>query len=356
MKNAKNLLFSFTPNSKEYSSLLNCSIEGLKRFNLIITAYDAGLFELTTTPKTSQALAKDLGSSHEVMVQLFCDALVEIGLMTKSNGAYVNSPLTATYLCKDSPHYMRHSLHNMKLNAGRWALLSSILKNGPIMQERDDFFGSNWLYSIAEGAEAGSVANTLNVVTAHVDPKRWLRLLDLGGGHGLYAIGFTALNPKLEAYVFDLPKAVPIAKEYINAYNANNVHVITGDFNKDNIGQGYDAVFSSFNQSCFDPTFIPKIVQSLAPNGDVILRRFKDSTRTGALATLDWNLHGFEGKKIGSKPHSSDSTVDRETYLKHLAASGLKVLGTFTVDEISEITFAQKPKIEEDSTKCNATS
>jgi precorrin-6B methylase 2 len=356
MKDAKNLLVPSTPNSKEYSSLLYCSLEGLKRFNLIITAYDAGLFELSATPKTAQTLAAELGSSNEIMVQLFCDALVEVGLLTKSNGEYVNSPLTATYLCKDSPHYMQYSLQNMKSNADRWALLPSILKNGPIMQKRDGFFGSNWLYSIAEGAEAGSVANTLNVVTAHVDPKRWCRLLDLGGGHGLYAIGFTALNPKLDAYVFDLPKAIPITQEYIKAYNADNVHVIPGDFNKDNIGQEYDAVFSSFNQSCFDPAFIPKIVQALAPNGDVILRRFKESTRTGALATLDWNLHGFEGKKIGSKPHSSDSIVDRETYLNHLAASGLEVLGTFTVDEISEITFARKPKIEVDSTKCNATS
>ncbi|MGD6809991.1 MAG: methyltransferase [Candidatus Bathyarchaeia archaeon] len=341
MKEAKNLLFPLFPKSEEYSSIMNGSLEGLKRYTLIITAYDAGLFELTTTAKNSQELSKELGGCHEAMVQLFCDALVEVGLLTKSNDTYVNSSLTTTYLCHDSPHYMQHSIENMRLNVSRWAQLPVILKNGPIMQERTAFFGSNWLYSIAEGAEAGSVANTLNIIASHVDPKRWRRLLDLGGGHGLYAIGFTALNPTLEAYVFDLPRVAPVTKDFINRYHAERVHIISGDFNKDSIGQGYDVVFSSFNQSCFDPAFIPKIVQALEPNGEVILRRFKDSSRAGALATLDWNLHGFEGKKIGSKPHSSDNVVNREAYLKSIADL-LEVVGTFSVDTISEVTIARK--------------
>ncbi|MGD6805381.1 MAG: methyltransferase [Candidatus Bathyarchaeia archaeon] len=341
MKDAKNLIVHSTPKLEEYSSLMNNSLEGLKRYTLIVTAYDSGLFELTSTPKTSQGLAKELGC-HEIMTQLFCEALVEVGLLEKINDTYVNSGLTATYLCRNSPHHMQHSLENMKLNTSRWTQLPTILKNGPIMQEKHNGFPSSWLYSIAENAEAGSVANTLHVITDHLDPKPWRRLLDLGGGHGLYAIGFTALNPELDAYVFDLPSAIPVTRNYIDAYKAERVHVIAGDFNKDSIGQGYDAIFSSFNQSCFDPAFIPKIIEALTPNGDVILRRFKDSSRTSALATLDWNLTGFEGKKIGSKPHSSENIPDRETYLKHLAASGLRVLGTFPVDNMSEITFARK--------------
>ena len=34
-------------------------------------------------------------------------------------------------------------------------------------------------------------------------------MIDLGGGHGLYAIALAALNPALEAYVFDLPLVIP---------------------------------------------------------------------------------------------------------------------------------------------------
>jgi len=341
MKDAKKLTIHNTPKFEEYYSLINNNLEGLKRFNLIITAYEVELFELTTAPKTNQDLAKELGF-HEEMVQLFCEALLDLGLLTKIGDKYANSPLATTYFCRNSPHHMKHSLQNIKSSANRWAKLSEIIKNGPIIQEKTAFFNSNWLYGIAEGAEAGSVANTLEVITTHLDHKRWRRLLDLGGGHGLYAIGFTALNSELDAYVFDLPQAIPITLEYINEYNAKKVHVISGDFSKDNMGKEYDAIFSSFNQSCFDPVYIPKIIDALSPNGDVILRRFKDSSRTSALATLDWNLHGFNGKKIGSKPHSSENIVDQKTYLSHLANSGLSVLGTFSVDHMSEIIFARK--------------
>ena len=211
------------------------------------------------------------------------------------------------------------------------------------MQKRDDLFGANWLRGIAEWAETGSVADVLNVVKSHVNVQHWMRLIDLGGGHGLYAIGFTALNPRLRAYVYDLPKVAPVTKEYIEEYGANRVQILSGDFIKDDIGKGYDAVFSSFNPSSSEPTMIQKIVDALAPGGDLILRRFKDSSREGALQRLDWNLQGFEGKKIGSRPHSSDHFVNKETYMEKLKASGLYVAGTFSVDDFSEITFARKP-------------
>jgi protein-L-isoaspartate O-methyltransferase len=183
----------------------------------------------------------------------------------------------------------------------------------------------------------------MNTIKTQLKPQRWRRILDLGGGHGLYAIAFTGLNSKLEAVVFDLPKIVQVTRKYVDAYNAERIHIIPGDFYKDDIGRDYDAVFSSFNQSCSDPVLIPKLVQALKPGGDLILRRFKDSSRDGALKVLDWNLVHFEGKKIGSKPHSSGKVMSREGYIEQLKAAGFTGINVVSVDEISEIIFARKP-------------
>ncbi len=342
MKTPKDLLIPLVPSSNDFSTLMENSTEGLKKYYLIMTAWETGLFEHTITPKTAQTLAQELGNHHEAMIQMFCEALTEIGLLTKLNDTYTNSSLTSTYLCRNSPHYMEHTLQNTKANINRWTQLPTILKNGPITQNRQDFFGEGWLISIAEWAQTGSVANALNIITAHLDPKPWKRLLDLGGGHGLYAIAFTALNPQLEAYVFDLPRVAPLAKKYVKEYDATRVHILPGDFYKDSIGQNYDVIFSSFNQSCNDPALISKMVEALVPGGFVILRRFTDASREGALKTLDWNLLSFEGKKIGSKAHSSDAIVDQKTYLKQLGDAGLTILGAFPVDYMSEIIFARK--------------
>jgi precorrin-6B methylase 2 len=342
MKTPKDLLTSPNPPSQELSSLLEKSAEGLKKYHLILTAWEAGVFEHAVTPKTAKQLSEELCGCHEVMLQLFLDALSEVGLLTKTADTYTNSSLSSTYLTCSSPYYMEHAFQNMKTNIDRWTLLPSIIKTGPIKGARSDFFNQDWLVSIAENARAGTVANVLNIITTHLNPQNWKRLLDLGGGHGLYAIAFTALNPNLEAYVFDLPQMVPIAERYIKEYNADRVHAVPGDFYKDSIGDGYDVIFSSFNQSCGDPALIKIMVEALAPGGYLVLRRFKDSSREGALKTLDWNLLGFEGKKIGSKAHSSGEVVDQKAYLTQLETAGLIILGTYSVDVISEITFAQK--------------
>ena len=119
--------------------------------------------------------------------------------------------------------------------------------------------------------------------------------------------------------------------------------MISGDFYTDVIRGGYDAIFSSFNQSCSDPELIPKLVDALNPSGDLVLRRFKDSSSKQALKTLEWNFVTFDGKKLGSKPHSSRDVVNLAKYVKHLKAAGLNILDIVPVDEMSEIIFARKP-------------
>lgn len=342
MKDIDTLLNPPFPSSKAFSTLLLDSLEGLKRYYLIMTAWENELFDYTSTSKTHQDIAKKLGY-HEIMTRMFCDALVELGLLTETNGAYTNSQVASTYLSRGSSRCMVSTIQNTKANANRWTQMATILKNGPVTQDKEERFGDKWLISIAEWATLGSVANAMDVITAQLKLQRWRKLLDIGGGHGLYAIAFTGLNPKLEAFVFDLPRIVPVTRKYVDAYHAERVHILPGDFYKDGIGQDYNAIFSSFNQSCSDPALIPKLVQALKPRGDLILRRFKDESRDGALKVFDWNLVHFEGKKIGSKPHSSGAVVGREDYIEHLKAAGLTSIRVVSVDEMSEMIFARKP-------------
>jgi len=342
MKDVNNLITPPFPRSKAFSTLIMKSLEGLKRYYLIMTAWESGLFDCTVTPKTHQDLAKQLGY-QEIMTQMFCDALTELGLLIKKDGTYVNSPLAHNYLSRSSSRCMTNTLQNMKTNAKRWNQLATSLRDGPIIKDKQDMFGDSWIISIAEWAEAGSVYNAIKVVTTYLNIHRWRRLLDIGGGHGLYSIAFAALNPELEAFVFDRPNITPITCKYIDAYDAMRVNVISGDFYTDSIGECYDAIFSSFNQSCHDPELIPKLMSALNPNGDLVLRRFKDNSREGALKKLDWNMIHFEGKKIGDKPHSARKFIDRDEYSRLLKASVLNILDIAPVDEMSEIIFARKP-------------
>ncbi len=343
-KNINNLLKEPSPKSKAFTTTVRNSLEGLQQFYAIMTAWESGIFEYTVTPKTYQEIAQQLGY-HETMTQMFCEALVGIGLLTKKDDKYLNSPLTSVYLNRSSAWCMPNTLKDMQTNAHLWSQLSKLLKDGPISRKKEGQFSDGRILRIAEWAEAGSVCNTVKIVTDSLDIKRWRRLLDVGGGHGLYAIAFAALNPDLEAYVFDQPSVTPITRQYIDAYGAQRVHVISGDYNVDSIGQGYDAIFSSHNATSSDPKFISQLADALNPNGDLILRRHKDGPRVNSMQTLDWNLIHYEGTKLGRHPHSSDKIVRKNIYLTHLEAAGFTILDGDAVDNSSDIILARKSSI-----------
>jgi acetylserotonin N-methyltransferase len=63
------------------------------------------------------------------------------------------------------------------------------------------------------------------------DLSRFTKLVDLGGATGHLAVAACRRYPRLQAVVFDLPMAVPLAEEMIAASAvADRVKVITGDF------------------------------------------------------------------------------------------------------------------------------
>jgi acetylserotonin N-methyltransferase len=71
-------------------------------------------------------------------------------------------------------------------------------------------------------------------VTAAFDLSRFRRLADLGGATGHLAITACRRYPMLRAVVFDLPEAIPLARELVGATEvADRIEVVAGDFFND---------------------------------------------------------------------------------------------------------------------------
>ena len=72
------------------------------------------------------------------------------------------------------------------------------------------------------------------------------RVLDVGGGSGVYAMGMCRAEPGLEVVVLDLPKVVPITARYVaEAGLSDRITTKAGNFNSDDWGAGYDLVLLS---------------------------------------------------------------------------------------------------------------
>src|SRR5262249_28856616 len=152
---------------------------------------------------------------------------VGLGLLLYAEGRYQNTPAAAAYLCRTSPRrltgYIRYSNDVLwKL----WANLEDAVREGTHRWKQvygmdepifDHFFRTEdrkgeFLF----GMHGMGLISSPEVVAAF-DLGRFRRLVDLGGATGHLAVAACERYAGLEAVVFDLPAAVPLAREMIAA-------------------------------------------------------------------------------------------------------------------------------------------
>jgi precorrin-6B methylase 2 len=336
--------------------LLDSSVQGLRECRLIATALELGVFEALKVPLSAVTLAEKLGC-NPILMPHFCDALHSLGLldrfkegeyeenpqMEENRGAvYLVSELSATYLLETSPFSQQHYLAERFRNIDLWARLPQVLRKGPDIVEKGPFFGEI-IQCMAENASCGVLQETVRIVLDNVDFQNVKKMLDLGGGHGLYAIAFAKINENLQAFVFDLPYVTEKTKHFIEKHRASNVDVIPGDFFKDEIGNGYDLIFSSFNPGGKVPSLIPKIAEALNPGGIFITRQVPDEKmESSPLLSLDWNLWTFEDVKKGGSGYSFENSIPFSEYIEMLGNYGLEVFQSLDMGGASRIVFARK--------------
>ncbi len=311
------------------SQLLNRAIDGIRTYYILLTAIKLGIFDVLQTPRNAKTLSKELGCD-EKLLSLFCESLCELGILTKINDAYANSEMSRMYLTINSHLSQQIPVINTERIVNLWCNLHEILKKGATKFSREEFFSNYAIHSMAQTSLLGELQETVEFISNFPEFKNAKKLLDLGGGHGFYAIAFTAINENLKAYVFDLPNVIDRTKEYIKKYNATRVEVISGDFFVDELGKDYDIIFSSYNPGGKKLELIPKIHSSLKEGGLYINKQFfPDVTDSNALLNLEWNLWVFDGvKKVekGNKIYSFKNDVNLDEYIESLESAGFEIL------------------------------
>jgi len=359
LKTTTNLMERPKVDSDPFFKLMEEASAGFRKFQLLSTAFELGVFEALKTPLGAVPLAKKLGC-EPTLLPYFCEALCGLGLLCrleekpeleeqadskeaeKSKVKYVNTALSNTYLLKAAPYSQAHFLSEKERDAKIWAQLPEVLTEGPLIFPKADFF-SQVVHAMAENASCGALQETVKIITENLDFSKAKKLLDLGGGHGLYAIAFAELYLELEAFVFDLPQVTEETKVYIKKYSADRVRVIPGDFFKVELGKDYDIIFSSFNPGGKVPELLPKIVRALKKGGFFVTRQIPDE-KAGAnpLDNLAWKLWTFEDTKKGSSSFSFENSVPFSEYVKRLGDYGLEVKKSIDMKDGARIVFAEK--------------
>ncbi len=319
------------------------AMAGIRCYQAFVAAYEQGIFEACRQPTSLKKIAGETGCNTAIAGPL-CEGLVHAGFLTKNEaGNYQVTAGISDFFLRDSPFSQAAALAQMREYASLSFRLPDILTRGPVTYPRGEQFRQAIIPAMAESARCGLVQRVSDIVSCLPEFRHARKLLDIGGGHGLYAIALSRKNPDLTAVIFDLPEVTHATRDYIRKYGADSrVSTHGGDFFRDTLGSGYDIIFSSSNPSGKMPALIPKIFAALNPGGLYINKQMIDEPEADPFLDLEWNLWAFEGMSKQGRRFRFEGSVSLEEYNRILAESGFNVCECIPVDKRSVMTIAKK--------------
>lgn len=222
-------------------SLVLDYIEAFRRSKTMFAGVSLGVFDrLADGPKTANELAPDIHADADTLERLL-NALVGLGLLTKSGDRYANTPAANAYLTIASPHrFTGYINYSNDVIWKLWANLEDAVREGTHRWKQtygtegpifDRFFENEARKrEFLMGMHGFGVLSSPHVANAF-DLSRFRLVADLGGATGHLTIALCKRWPNLNGIVFDLPAAVPLANEIVGASPVKDrIAVVAGDF------------------------------------------------------------------------------------------------------------------------------
>ena len=323
------------------------AIRGYMPSRVLLTAIELDLFtalsraRAASSPATAAALAASLRTDPRATATLL-DALVALGLLSKTSGAYANAPTAERFLVAgakdDASTALKHHLSLWQT----WSSLTEVVRTGlpaerPEMAARGDSWTTPFIAAMHQNA-----ALRAPLVVQAVGAEGVRRMIDIGGGSGAYAIAFAQASASLEAEVFDLATVVPIASGHVAAAGlAGRVHTRVGDLRRDPFGSGFDLALLSAICHMLGPEenrdLLRRAFACLVPGGrlaiqDHLMEADKTSPRAGALFAVNMLVGTAHG-----------STYSQAEYADWLTEAGFEPPARVRLSGPNDLLLARRP-------------
>jgi len=205
----------------------------------LLSAVELGLFtELAKGPLEGDTLRRRL-SLHQRGACDFFDALVALGMLSRRNQRYANTPNADFFLDRTKPSYIGGMLEmaNARLYPF-WGKLTTALRTGLPQSEvrtgetfyqalyRDPAAMKNFLEAMT-----GISLGACQALARKFPWKKYKTFADIGAAQGALPVQLALAHPHLRGVGFDLPVCRPIFDEYVSAYGlADRIVFQAGSF------------------------------------------------------------------------------------------------------------------------------
>lgn len=295
-------------------------VRGYKQFCAMAAAVRLKIFDHLVELRQPMDLAVQLNADPKMITDL-CDLLADMELLVRYEDGFLVSALSRTYLCRDSAWFQEEVIKNIFSGFGLWQQLDRICIEGPVQVDEADFFENNLIDSLASEILTGELQQTVAAVTRQPEFAAAHRMLDLGGGHGLYAMALTDQKQNLEAIVYDFNPVEKDFKRYKERFMANGVRFVAGNLFADDLGNGFDLVLFSYNPGGKNERILEKIHQCLNPGGLFVTKHalYREAeTAKSTLLDIEWQLTDFRGVAKGRNVYAFEQDLSEEAYMKRL--------------------------------------
>jgi predicted O-methyltransferase YrrM len=288
-------LINLNPHNENAEQFLREVAMGFERSQIFLTAFEMRIFTKLKRPETSKNLSLEMGLHPEIAAR-FLDVLTAMKLLCKKGEYYQTAPELVPFLAAGEPYFSLY-LESASKEREIWMNMKKALVEGTISKNEKKKFSytQDSLEWTARDCARGRLQMTLKFVCALSEFKNARHMIDLGCGHGLFAIGFAQENPNLEVIVYDRPEIIGLASYYIEKYSMQDrVRVRSGDYLLEYFGSEYDIVFEALSLEGGEreaKILYKKVADSLNSGGIFITQLFTlDDSETSPLSTLTLDL------------------------------------------------------------------
>ena len=245
------------------------------RSKLLLAAIELKIFDGLSRHSSAEAVARAIGA-HLRNTEIFLDGLVACDFLEKRNSLYRNTSASQAFLVEGGPTYLGTVLtDSSKMLLAGLDDLPGLIREGPPTPSKDADISSEdvWVHFAKSMANYERVAaqQVVKVISGLQEFPSLGRMLDLGGGPGIYGIAIVSGHPNMKGVIFDRPAVVKVAESFIKEYELEDrMDVMGGDYFHDSIGGGYDLIWAcatlNFYKDDLD-SLMQKIHSALNPGG-----------------------------------------------------------------------------------------
>ena len=253
----------------------------------------------TSLSKDGPATAEEMARRRKVDargIEMILMGCVCLGFMEKKDGKFSNTPLAETFLVEGSQRNQRGIVSMFKDWVLPWSRLEEAVRTGRPVVEKQHDHGEEATRTYITGMLHRGIPQAW-LLAEEVDLTGRKKMLDVGGGPGIFSIIMSQKYAGLKAAVLDLPQTLRVTRDIIKDWKAEDrVTTVEGSYMDEGYGSGYDVVLTSSMISQEGPDVVKHILresyEAMVSGGMVLIQeQFLDDEKDGPMLPVQVGLN-----------------------------------------------------------------